>query len=65
MHVGWHRWRACAHVDTYTYGCMYVSVGKCFEKRKAEKVTWGMGEGLVLFFFFFGLCDMACKVLVP
>ena len=53
----------CAKVDAYTCGCMYMSVGKCFGKRKAEKVTWGMGKGLGAIFF--GLCDMTCKVLVP
>ena len=53
----------CAQVDAYTCGYMYMSVGKCFGKRKAEKVTWGMGKGLGAIFF--GLCDMTCKVLVP
>ena len=52
MRAGWYRWRTGAQVDAYTCGCMYMSVGKCFGKRKAEKETWGMGKGLGAIFFF-------------
>ena len=52
MHVGWRRQRTCAQVDAGTPGCMYVSAGKCFGKRKAEKVTWEIGKGVGAFSFF-------------